>query len=352
MKKGKKKTTGPLKKKSTKKKVDYRKTVPDEPLEEIIESYERLIFVQSTKHLRERVELEDLMSEGRQGIIEAYNLYTDPTSKVPDYSFHQAVMYRLTRIFYYCLNNASPLKTPIYVQRGCMHIGQIFKILNNQNAAEELFCREGPATDEEITGFIYDEDDRMPTFEELKAGRLIYKDHTSPLRYTLEDVKKMIVREESDEYFDQILDGILHHRNGNRHTFVKNNLTDKGKVLHIKNKLHFCAKQNQMKYERVIELILSARVMVHEIDEAFQQDSGFDIEKELSKKQVIERGMEVVGKEDFSIFVDSALNDMTYGRIAEKYGIKKSKVSDIISQAMAKLRKDEIFQQLYQEMLD
>ena len=334
------------------KKIDYRTTVPDESLEKIIESYERLIFVQASKHLRERVELEDLMSEGRQGIVEAYRLYTDEGTKVPDYSFHQAVMYRLTRIFYYCLNNASPLKTPIYVQRGCMHIGQIFKILGNQNAAEELFGREGPATDEEIIEFIYDEDNRMPTAEELDAGHLIYKTRTAPLKYRLKGIKKMIVRDESDEYFDQILDGVLHHRNGNRHTFVKNNLTDKGKVLHIKNKLHFCAKQNQMKYERVIELILSARVMVHEIDDNFQQDSGFDIEKEVSRKQVIERGMEVVGKEHFSIFVDSALNDMTYGKIAEKYGLKKSKVSDIISQCATKLRKDEIFQQLYEELLE
>lgn len=324
--------------------VDYRKTVPDEPLEKIIESYERLIYVQASKHLRDRVELEDLMSEGRQGIIEAYRLFTEPdlADKVPNYTFHQAVMYRLTKIFYYCLNNASPLKTPIYIQRGCMHIGQIFKILSNQNAAEEVLGVTEQPTDTDITEFIYDEEDRFPTKDELVAGES---------RYTLKQIKNMIVRDESDPYFEQILDGILHHRNGNRHTFVKNNLSDKGKVLHIKNKLYFCAKQNKMKYGRLIDLILSARVLIHDLDSGLQKPSTFNLDTEVSRRRVIERGKELVGEHNFNIVLDATLNDLTYGKISEKYGIKKSKVSDIINQCVAVLRNDPIYQQLYEELL-
>lgn len=327
------------------KKHKYLDTVPDEPIEKIIEGYERLIYIHSMRHVRDGVELEDLIEEGRRGVVEAYQLYTNPRpeQKLPNYSFHQSCLYKLrSNIFYYCLNNASPLKTPIYVQRGCMHVGQIFKILSNQHAAEELFGREGPATEQEIKEFLYDETNRLPTAEDIKKGKA---------RYTIDEIKSMIVRKEDDKYFDQILDGVLHHRNGSRHSFVKNSLTDKGKVLHIKNKLYFCAEQNQMKYKRVIDLILSARVLVSDLDSGFQKPSSFNIELEIARRQIIQRGRELVGEYRFNIFVDSVLHDLTYGKIAEKYGIKKSKVSDIINQCLNILRSDETFQQLYKEYI-
>jgi predicted DNA-binding protein YlxM (UPF0122 family) len=218
----------------------------------------------------------------------------------------------------------------------------MFKFLGNQNTAEDLFGRPGPATEQEIIDFIYDEEDRFPTMDEVEDG-------TS--KYTVEEIKEMIVRDETDDYFDQILDGVLHHRNGNRHPFVKTNLSDKGKVLHIKNKLYFCAQQNQMKYRRVIDLILSARVLVHDIDDSFQKASDYDADKELARKTVLDKGKELVGEEQFNIFIDRVLYDMNYGKIAEKYGIKKSKVSDIINDCLAKLRNSEVLQELYQELV-
>ena len=327
-----------------KKITNYRDTVPDASLEQIIASYERLVYVQARKHVRERVELEDLMAEGRQGIIEAYRLFTDPEliDKVPEYTFHQAVMYRITRIFYYCLNNASPLKTPIYIQRGCMHVGQIFKILNNQNAAEDVLGKKGQATDWDIIQFIYDEVDRLPCENEIgKKGT----------KYTLKEVKSMIIKPEEDPYFKQILDGVLHHRNGNRHTFVKNNLTDRGKVLHIKNKLYFCAKQNKMKYSRLIDLILSARVLLHELDSGLQKPSDSDLDKELTRKQVLVRGKELLGEKNFNIFIDSTINNFTYSKIADKYQLKKSKVSDVVNECLSTMRHDPLLQQLYKDLL-
>ena len=328
-----------------KKKNPYLNSVPDAPIEEIIEGYARLIYIHSLKHVREGVEIEDLISEGKRGIIEAYQLYTNPRpeQKIPNYNFHQSCLYKLrSNIFYYCLNNASPLKTPVYIQRGCMHVGQIFKILSNQHAAEELFGREGSASEQEIIDFIYDQTNRLPTLVELDNGES---------RYSLKEIKAMIVRTEDDKYFEQILDGVLHHRNGSRHSFVKNNLNDKGKVLHIKNKLYFCALQNQMKYKSVIDYILSARVLVHDIDSGVQRPSKLNLDREVTKRRIIEKGVDLVGEYNFTIFMDSVMYDLTYGKIAEKYGIKKSKVSDIINHCMSILRNDKVFQQYYEEFV-
>lgn len=327
--------------KKPKKNIDYRKTLPDKSLEEIIDSYRRLIYDRAKKHLREGVELEDLVSEGIQGVIEAYNHYKDPNRKIPSYTFHQACLYKLQKIFYYCLQNASPLKTPVYVRRGCMHVGQIFKILRDQNVAEELFERPGPATENEIIDFIYDPSQRMPTLDEINKGES---------EYTIEDIKGFINKPENDQYFDQILDGVLHHRNGNRHGFVKGSLTNKGKLLHIKNKLYFSACQNQMKYERVIELILSARVIMLGLESGMEKPSESDLDVEITKRRVISRGKELVGDLHLNMFVDSVLNGLTYGDISKKYGIPKTEISEIIGNTLNILKNDEIFIQLYKEL--
>lgn len=316
--------------------ADTKEALLRRNLEDILEEYQRLIFMLATQHVREgSVELEDLIEEGRLGVIEAYKLYTDPkpNQKVPSYSFRQRCLYNIrARIFYYCLDNVSPFKTPAYIQRGCMHVGQVYKILGNQNVAEELFARPGPATEQEILDFLYDDTERIPN-------------------YPLHEIEQMITKDKSDKHFKEILDGVLHHRNGSRHAVVKSSLTDIGKLLHIKEKLYFCAQQNSMKYKRVIDLILQARVIVQDIDSGIQKSSSHNTEKEVMKRELMHRGRDILGEQYFDIFCDSVLRDMPYGEIAEKYELKKSKVSDIVNKCIAILRKDEVFQEFYKDLI-
>lgn len=305
--------------------------------EEILQAYSRIIWVFASNHVREDVEIEDLIAEGQVGVCQAIKDYNDPNKKKPKYNFRQACLYKIrSHIFQYCLSNASQIKTPYYIQRGCMHVGQVFKLMTNQSVAEKILKRPGPATEEEITAFIYDEKERLP----LKSMRFI---------------KEQITKDASKEEFKQILSGILNHERGSKHAYVKKNLTDVGQILHIKEKLYYTAASNNMKYTRVIDLILSARRGKTELTPQILSLGVFtspreDVERTLLRRELLERGSKLCGETNFRIFVDNKLYDKTYDEIAKSYNLKKSSVTDIVKACIGLLKKDELFQQMFSDM--
>lgn len=298
--------------------------------EEILKAYNRLIWVHAANHIREGVELEDLLSEGQRGICEAIKEFNDPTRKKPNYNFHQACLYKIrSSIFQYCLRNASLIKTPYYIQRGCMHLGQIFKLMSSQPVAEALLNKKGPATEQDIIDFIYNEKERLP----LKPLKFIKAQITKDPKYKAE--------------FKQILNGILHHETGSRHSYVKNNLTDVGKVLHIKEKLFYSSNSNNMNYKRVIELILSARQSKIELNINTYSPQYNDLEATIGNKQLIDYGEKVCGKLEFTIFINNKVLDKSYDELAKEYSLKKLEILTIIRECTDKLRKDKVFQDIF-----
>jgi hypothetical protein len=236
-------------------------------------------------------------------------------------------------IFKYCIANVNQLKTPVYIQRELMHVSQIFQLMNNQTVAEQILKRPGPATDNEIVQFIYDEDERLP----LKPKTFI---------------KKQINKKVTKKEFEQIYHGIVNHELGSRHSYVKNNLTDVGKILHIKEKIWYTFKSNNMKYERGINLIFSAKQSQDSLDAAVHSPLPKEIvEDKVSRKQLIEHGGRICGKLNFQILFENKCMDMNYEEISKKHDIKKSMVTEIIKKSIKLLQKDEIFQEYFKEMV-
>lgn len=298
----------------------------------ILEAYQRLIFVYANNHVREDVELEDLIAEGQKGICEAIKEANDPNRKAKNYNFNQSCLYKLrTAVYQYCLRNASQIKTPYYIQRGCMHVAQIFKLMTNQSTAEAVLGRTGPATEEEIVDFLYKEDERLP----LK-----------PLSF----IKAQIIKEESRPEFKQILSGILKHELGSRHGYIKKNLTDVGKILHIKEKIWYTSSTNNMDYARVIDLILSARHSKTELNLAIYSPQYSDVEETAVRNELIERGRNLCGKEYFDIFLENKIMDKSYEEISKKYKIKKSTIVDVVKYCIKILKNDEEFVEAFKGM--
>lgn len=301
-------------------------------LAEVIAAYTRLIWVYASNHVREGVEIEDLIAEGKRGVIEAYAEFNDRNRKKPNYNFYQACLYKIRScVFQYCLRNATQIKTPYYIQRGCMHVGQIFKLMANQSVAEALLKRRGPPTEQEVIDFIYDEKERLP----LKGIRFI---------------KKQITKKTSKDEFQQILNGILNHELGSRHSYVKNNLTDVGKVLHIKEKMHFTSSSNNMDYKRVIDLIMSARQSKLELNLNTYSPHANNVETEMDRKELIEYGKKICGEKNFNIFLAHKLYDKNYEEIAHMFEIKKDEILDILKKCLRILRKDSYFQEAFNSL--
>lgn len=297
--------------------------------EEILKAYSRLILVCANNHVREGVELEDLIGEGQKGIVEAI---IDFPKKKRRYNFQQFCLYKIRQhIYQYCLSNANQIKTPYYIQRGCMHVGQIFKLMSNQSTAEKLLNRRGPASEQEIIDFLHDDKERLP----LK-----------PMKF----IKDQITKDPKSPEFKQILSGVLNHELGSRHSYVKNNLTDVGKILHIKEKLWYTASSNNMDYGRVIGLILSARRSKVEFTPNLHSTSFNRGDTELARKQLIEQGIKVCGETNFKIFVENKMYDKNYEEIAEKFSVKKSEVVDIIKKCIKLLRKDPIYLEMFKDL--
>ena len=319
--------------------VNYFKSEPqldtithNSPPEDIIKAYERIIWVTAKKHLRQGTDLEDLLSQGKLGVCEAIIRYQNP-EKRPKYKFHMLCLYNIRNsIFKYCIGNVNQLKTPVYIQRELMHVAQIFQLMNNQSVAEKILGRPGPSTENEVITFLYDEDERLP----LKSKTFI---------------KKQINKKVSSTEFDQIYGGIVTHELGSRHSYVKNNLTDIGKILHIKEKIWYTFKSNNMKYERGMKLILSARVSQDTLDAAVHTPiPGEKIEQKVARRQLLKHGEKVCGEENFKILLENKCLDMNYDEIATKYKLRKSTVTEIIKKSIKILQKDPIFKEYFEEL--
>jgi len=310
------------------------------PPEKIIEAFDRLIYVHSSNHVREGIELDDLIAEGRKGICIAIQEFQNPEErKKKNYNFQQGCLYKVREAIYqYCLGNVSQIKTPYYIQRGCMHVGQIFKLMSNLQVAEELLKKKGHASEHEIISFIYNEDERLPN---------------KPLKY----IKKQIKRDPKSPEFKQILDGVLNHKRGSGHSFVKSNLTGVGKVLHIKEKLWYAAtRSNGMSYKRVIDLILSARQSQVEYNPNCyiegSTSSADQLDTQFYRKQMMEYGSKACGERNFEIFTQNKLFDKTYSELSELYSEKKSTIVDIVKNCIKILRNDKNFQEMFQGIQD
>lgn len=295
----------------------------------ILEAYSRLISVYASNHIRDGVELDDLISEGKRGVCEAIKEFNDPTRKRPSYNFNQACLYKIRScIFQYCLRNASLIKTPYYIQRGQMHCGQLFKLMSNNTVASALIKKKGDIGEQDIIDFIYDEKERLP----LKS---------------LSFIKRNITKKVSKQEFDQILSGILNHELGSRHSYIKNNLTDVGKCLHIKEKLWYTATCNNMDYSRVIDLILIARQSKVELNPNLYTAPIEKIENIVFRGQLAAEGERLCGKQRFDIFIKNKVMDKNYDDIAKEYGLKKSEVVDIIKQCKNILQNAQFFKELH-----
>ena len=298
----------------------------------ILKAYERLVYIYAKGHVREKVELEDLMAEARAGICEAIKDFNNPETPKRSYTFNQACLYKIREAVYqYCLRNANQIKTPYYIQRGCMHVGQIFKFMQNQSVAEEILKREGPCTEQEIINFIYNEKERLPN----KSKKYI---------------KAQINKKVSKAEFEQIYQGIINHQLGSRHSYIKNNLSDSGKILHIKEKIWYSATSNNMKYARVIDLIMEARQSQTSLDPTMYGYGSEKIEKTVFTKEIFEYGKKICGDRSFSILIDNKCYDMNYEEISSKYGVKKNSVTDIIKGCIRQLQKDQLFQNWFNDM--
>ena len=302
------------------------------PLEDIVSAYTRLILVYASNHVRDGVELEDLMSEGKRGVIEAHKEFNDKKRKKPNYNFHQACLYKIRScIFQFCLRNATQIKTPYYIQRGSMHVAQIYKLMSNQSVAEDILGRKGPATEQEIIAFLYDEDERLP-----KKG----------IRF----IKKHITKKSSKEEFNQILSGILNHELGSRHSYVKNNLTNTAKVLHIKEKIWYTSFSNKMEYKRVMDLILSARQSKIELTPNIFTQQSSNVEKEVLQKELIAHGRKVCGEKNFNVLLYHKIFDKTYDEISVAFSIRKDEILEILKKCIRILRKDPYFQESFNSL--
>lgn len=312
------------------------------PPEVIIENFTRLIHVHANNHVREGVEIEDLIAEAKSGLVEVILEAKEDKKKKntgkkkkkeKTYNFQQACLYRIRqKIFQYCLRNANQIKTPYYIQRGCMHVGQIFKLLSNQSTAEKILGRKGPPTEHEIIDFLFDENERLP----LK-----------PMKF----IKAQIKKDSNKKEFNQILSGILNHELGSRHSYIKNNLTDVGKVLHIKEKLWYTSSSNNMNYERVINLILSARQTKVELTPTTYSPQYSGMDRHVLQGEIMELGKKVCGEAEFTLFVQNKVYDKTYDEIAKLYNIKKPVVIDTIKECIKKLRKDENFIDFFNSLI-
>ena len=310
----------------------------DSEVEEILAAYQRIVFVHAKRHLPPAnrpggMELEDLISQGNLGLCDAIDQYRNPDRKTPKYSFHMACLYKIRdNIYNYCIGNANQLGTPRYIQRGLMHVAQIFQLMQNQLVAEQILKRPGPATTQEIVEFIYDEDERLP----LKSKTFI---------------KRQINRKVSKKEFEQIYTGVMVHKRGSQHSYVKNNLSDVGKILHIKEKIWYTFKSNNMKYKRGIELILSARRSQTPLEDSYHAPVKKEtVESKVAQRELYGRGVELCGEQEFKIVFDNICLGLAYDEIAEKHNLTKANVTDIIKKSLRALRQDEVFIEYYKSM--
>lgn len=307
-------------------------------LEDILAAYQRVVFVQAKRHLPPSnrpggMELEDLIAQGNLGLCDAVDQYTNPKRKTPKYSFHMACLYKIRdHIYTYCIGNANQLGTPRYIQRGLMHVAQIFQLMQNQTVAEQILNRPGPASTQEIVEFIYDEDERLP----LKTKTFI---------------KKQINRKVSRKEFEQIYIGVVTHRRGSQHSYVKNNLSDVGKILHIKEKIWYTFKSNNMKYKRGIELILSARRSQTPLEDSLHAPVKQEtVESKVAQRELYKRGIEICGEKDFIMVFDNICLGLSYEEISKKHGLSKNAVTESVKKSLRALRQDEVFIEYYKEL--
>lgn len=296
--------------------------------EAILKAFENINQTYARKHTRPGIEYEDLYLEAQLGILEVVEYWRLGGTK--KYPFKQHCLYKIRETTYqYCLRNIVKTKTPYYIQRGCKHVSQILKILKNAPTAKVLIGSEDP-TDWEIEQFLYDENERLP----LKSQEFI-----------IEQINPNL----TEAQFEQVYLNIVEHKRGSAHSFVKKNLTDVGKVLHIKEKIWYNATSNNMPFKRVISLILKAQKAKPSYDSVFCGEIDHSPEQLIIFNKVIERGREICGEREFNIFVSSKFLKKTYKEISEEFSIPKNDISEIIHYCLKILKNDSIMQQYYSE---
>lgn len=296
--------------------------------EKILRAFDGISQTYARKHTRPGVEYEDLYLEAQLGILEVTEFWKNGGRK--KYPFKQHCLYKIRETTYqYCLRNIVKTKTPYYIQRGCKHVSQIIQILKNASTAKALIGVEEP-TEWEIENFLYDENERLP----LKSKEFIIAQINPHL---------------SEVQFKQVYSNVIGHKRGSAHSFVKKNLTDIGRVLHIKEKIWYNATSNNMPFKRVISLILQAQKSKPSYDSGFCGEVDDNPERLIIFNKVLERGKKLCGEKNFNIFVSSKFLNKTYKTISEEFSIPKNEISEIIHSCWSILKNDDVLQQYYQE---
>lgn len=298
-------------------------------LEIILKAFDNICQTHARKHTAPGVDYEDLYCEARLGVVEVVDFWM--SGKKKKYPFKQHCLYKIREVTYqYCLNNRTEISTPFYIQRGCQHVAQILKILKNAPTSLELIGSENPS-ESEIETFLLDENERLP----LKSDEFI---------------RNQINPNLTPAQFIQVYENVTQHKRGSGHSFAKKNLTDVGKVLHLKQKIWYNATSNNMKFSRVIGLILSAQDSKTSCDAGFYGTDTRGPDKELVMLKVLERGSEICGKECFDIFTASKFSRKKYEDIENETGKSKKEISFIVRDCLKKLQQDPLLKQYYEEL--
>jgi RNA polymerase sigma factor (sigma-70 family) len=300
--------------------------------EYIVEAFEKVILTHASNHVRPGVGIDDLIGEGKLGVMKAIEYYNNPNNPPKSYTFVQYCHYKIREgVTQYCLKNASMIKTPYYIQRGCMHVAQIENWMQNQKVVREVLHKKGPASAEDIKNFLYNENERLPN----KSKKFI-----------MDQINKNLNKEEREAVYQ----GVTNHELGSKHSYIKKNLTDTGKVLHVKQKIWYTAYRNGMQYDRVIELIFAAKMKQTDLDPEIYGRSMATAYQTVGFSKLLELGSEVCGEDNFKIFLENKLYDRSYDQIAERHSMQKSAVTDIVKKCIRALRKNETLALMFKEL--
>jgi RNA polymerase sigma factor (sigma-70 family) len=299
------------------------KILYDESKEKVLKAFANISQTYARKHVRPGIDYEDLYNEAQLGVLEAIEYFSDPSKVEKKYPFKQYVLYKIReRTYQYCLRNAIKIKTPYYIQRGSKHVAQITTLLKNAPVAFQILGKED-VSDSDIREFLYNENERLP----LKSDEFI---------------RAQINKNLTTDQFNQVYDNVVNHKRGSAHSFVKKNLTDVGKILHIKEKIWYNATSNNMPFSRVISLILEARSARSSHDSVFCGTINGLSEKNIIFAEMVKRGREVCGTKNFDIFLSNKYLNKTYKEISVLYNVPKNDITEIIKRCIKSLKEDDI----------
>lgn len=295
--------------------------------EQILKAFYNISQTYARKHTRPGIDFEDLFQEAQMGILEAIKYYTNDNNVKKTYPFKQFVLYKIReKTYQYCLKNAIKIKTPYYIQRGSKHVAQIISLLQNSSTSYQLLQKENPEHSD-IIAFLYNPNERLP----LKTDEFI---------------RAQINPNLTTEQFNQVYLNVINHKRGSAHSFVKKNLTDIGKILHIKEKIWYNATSNNMPFERVISLILEARASKTNPNVNLCSKPSTGSDNNIIMEELIVRGKKVCGEKEFNIFFASKYLNKTYTAISKQYQVPKNDITGIIKKCLKILKDDFIIKEL------